>query len=129
MGRLNQKQLRRIGFIFILLGGSLLTLDKSTAEISWGFSQSKKIAKELYKQNKRSFYCNCQIVYEGAKLSPDVEDCGYLPRNKKQKLVSRMVEPKGLNGSILFRLHYLERPSSVGPKVGERPVEKIQASK
>lgn len=85
MGRLNQKQLSRISFIFILLGGSLLTFDKSTAEISWGFSQSKKIAKELYTQNKRSFYCNCQIVYEGAKLSPDVEVCGYVPRNKKTK--------------------------------------------
>ena len=85
MGRINQKQLRRISFIFILLGGSLLTFDKSTADISWGFSQSKEIAKELFKQNKRSFYCNCRIVYEGAKLSPDVKDCGYVPRNKKTK--------------------------------------------
>ena len=84
MERLNQKHLRRISFIFILLSGSLLTFDKSTAEISWGFSQSKKIAKELYKQSKRSFYCNCQIVYEGAKLSPDVKDCGYMPRKKNK---------------------------------------------
>ena len=76
----------RILFLaFALTCAFSFSLEHAVADISWGFSQSKKIAKELYKQNKRSFYCNCQIVYEGARLSPDVKDCGYVPRNKKTK--------------------------------------------
>ena len=72
----------RILFLaFALTCAFSFSLEHAVADISWGFSQSKKIAKELYKQNKRSFYCNCQIVFEGARLSPDVKDCGYVPRN------------------------------------------------
>ena len=61
---------------------------------------------------------------KGQELSPDVKDCGYMPRNKKTKTGKPNSRAERIEWEHIVPLHYLERPSSVGPKVDERPVEK-----
>ena len=104
------------------------SLQHAVADISWGSSQSKKIAKELYKQNKRNFYCD-QIVNEGAKLSPDVKDCGYVPRNKKTKTGKPNSRAERVEWEHIVPASLFGKTLKCWAEGGERPVEKIQASK
>jgi deoxyribonuclease-1 len=63
--------------IFILLSSLALFADS--------FTQSKKILKDIYKDNQTTFYCGCQYNYENQGNMIQRDTCGYEPRNTKTK--------------------------------------------
>lgn len=47
------------------------------------FSQAKKQLAAMYKgQHQTSFYCGCDFYYQGKKLKPDLNSCGYQVRKQ-----------------------------------------------
>ncbi|WP_417790313.1 endonuclease [Terasakiella pusilla] len=66
---------------YIILALSLLLLPFAAhAEHPTSFSKAKKLAAEHYKGDEKTFYCGCTYHYEGKKLVPDADSCGYEPR-------------------------------------------------
>ena len=64
-------------FMVISLCIPLATL----ADFPSSFSQSKRLAKQIYLDYAVTFYCNCSIEIVGNKWIPQPESCGYEPRN------------------------------------------------
>jgi len=66
----------------------LITLTAWAAPLS--FPEAKKELAKLYKdQHQTSFYCGCDFQYQGKKLIPDLNSCGYQVR-KQAKRASRI---------------------------------------
>lgn len=77
--------LSRILLIFL----TLLFFSNSSAE-PLSFRQAKKQLKQLYQgEHQSSFYCGCDFRYQGKKLLPDLNGCGYQVR-KQQKRANRI---------------------------------------
>lgn len=53
------------------------------------FSQAKKEALKIYHDHPVSFYCGCDIAWQGKKGTPDLQTCGYQVR-KQQTRASRI---------------------------------------
>jgi deoxyribonuclease-1 len=53
------------------------------------FSKAKKEALKIYSDHPTSFYCGCDITWQGKKGIPDLASCGYAVR-KQQKRASRI---------------------------------------
>ncbi len=53
------------------------------------FSKAKKEAVKIYADHPTSFYCGCDIQWQGRKGIPDLQSCGYEVR-KQQKRASRI---------------------------------------
>lgn len=53
------------------------------------FSKAKKEAIKIYFDHPTSFYCGCDIAWQGKKGKPDLESCGYQVR-KQLKRASRI---------------------------------------
>ncbi|MCG9681025.1 endonuclease [Vibrio sp. Isolate23] len=53
------------------------------------FSKAKKEALKIYADHPTSFYCGCDIAWQGKKGIPDLTSCGYSVR-KQQKRASRI---------------------------------------
>ncbi|MGD8112826.1 deoxyribonuclease I [Vibrio sp. TRT 17S01] len=53
------------------------------------FSSAKKTAVKIYQDHPISFYCGCDINWQGKKGTPDLASCGYQVR-KQQKRASRI---------------------------------------
>lgn len=53
------------------------------------FSQAKKEALKIYHDHPVSFYCGCDITWQGKKGTPDLQACGYQVR-KQQTRASRI---------------------------------------
>ncbi|CAH0524623.1 Extracellular deoxyribonuclease [Vibrio hippocampi] len=53
------------------------------------FSKAKKIAVTIYQDHPKSFYCDCDIEWNGKKGLPKLESCGYKVR-KQLKRASRI---------------------------------------
>ncbi len=67
----------------ILLIIGLFAIQTSQAA---SFSQAKKQLAALYKgQHQTSFYCGCDFYYQGKKLKPDLNSCGYQVRKQKKR--------------------------------------------
>lgn len=68
-------------YIFLVF---LLYLSNTTL---WAdsFAQSKKILKEIYKNNQITFYCGCNYNYENKGNMIERSSCGYEPRNSRTK--------------------------------------------
>ncbi|WP_261834035.1 endonuclease [Vibrio ishigakensis] len=49
------------------------------------FYQSKKLAVSIYQQHPTSFYCGCDIEWNGKKGIPDLNSCGYQVRKQKKR--------------------------------------------
>ncbi len=49
------------------------------------FRQAKKAAAELYRDHPVSFYCGCDIRYQGKQLVPDFARCGYTVRKQVRR--------------------------------------------
>ena len=49
------------------------------------FSAAKKDAVKVYRGQETSFYCSCDYNYQGKKLVPDWESCGYKPRKQAKR--------------------------------------------
>lgn len=64
----------------------VLTLILSaTVHAADNFSAAKKDAIKVYKGQETSFYCGCDYKYQGKKLVPDWESCGYQPRKNAER--------------------------------------------
>lgn len=46
------------------------------------FAEAKRVAASIYKQHSRSFYCDCPFSYQGNKLIPQTQSCGYQIRKQ-----------------------------------------------
>ena len=69
---------------------SLFIFSCTSQAANQSFSQSKKALAAIYKgQHQTSFYCGCDFNYQGKKLIPDLNSCGYQVR-KQQKRASRI---------------------------------------
>ncbi|MDX1304133.1 MAG: deoxyribonuclease I [Photobacterium sp.] len=49
------------------------------------FSKAKKIAVKIYQDHPTSFYCGCDIQWQGKKGIPDLASCGYRVRKQKRR--------------------------------------------
>lgn len=49
------------------------------------FSKAKRIALKIYADHPTSFYCGCEIRWQGKKGIPDLEECGYQVRKQKPR--------------------------------------------
>ncbi len=65
---------------FIIFIAPLLLTFSAVAEHPTSFSKAKKLAATHYKGHEVTFYCGCDYGYEGKKLVPDADSCGYTPR-------------------------------------------------
>ncbi len=69
-----------LALVAILLS-ALFTLVSSDDPAPRTFQEAKKIARELYTDEGRTFYCGCR--YQGNRV--DLESCGYVPRKNAQR--------------------------------------------
>lgn len=51
------------------------------------FVQAKQELQKIYRANpeQKSFYCGCEIRYQGKKMVPDLASCGYEPRKQAER--------------------------------------------
>lgn len=68
-----------IALFLLLLSGFTL------AEPAGSFSKSKRLLAGLYEVNPISFYCGCDYRYEGKKLVPEWDSCGFKPRKNANR--------------------------------------------
>lgn len=66
----------------ILLFPMLLIAPQVMAEHPQSFSKAKRMALKIYKDQKTSFYCGCDIKWQGKKGIPDLASCGYQVRKQ-----------------------------------------------
>ena len=79
---------RNLLFVSLILSLCLASLPASAQPMN--FSQAKKHLAVMYKgQMQSSFYCGCDFQYQGHKLIPDLNSCGYQVR-KQAKRASRI---------------------------------------
>lgn len=65
-------------------------LDNPNNRQAISFSKAKKLLANLYQgEHQQTFYCGCDFNYQGKKLIPDLNSCGYQVR-KQQKRASRI---------------------------------------
>lgn len=70
--------------ILVALITGILPL-QGMSETPASFSQAKHAAREIYRQNPVSFYCDCQYQEINKKLQPDFNRCGYTPRKNTHR--------------------------------------------
>lgn len=63
----------------------LLTTLFLTTIFAESFSESKKLLKEIYKDNQTTFYCGCKYTPSNKDNMIDRNSCGYVPRNELTK--------------------------------------------
>ncbi len=56
------------------------------------FSHAKDLLREVYREHPTSFYCGCDFHYEGKKLVPDLNGCGYQIRKETQRVRAERIE-------------------------------------
>ncbi|MGR5178992.1 endonuclease [Vibrio mediterranei] len=71
-----------------LVVASLMSFSAVSAPPS-SFSKAKKEAVKIYADHPVSYYCGCDIQWQGKKGVPDLSSCGYKVR-KQQKRASRI---------------------------------------
>ncbi|MCG9599104.1 endonuclease [Vibrio sp. Isolate25] len=76
----------RAFFIFLTL---LIASSQALSAPPSSFSKAKKEALKIYADHPTSFYCGCDITWQGKKGIPDLTSCGYSVR-KQQKRASRI---------------------------------------
>ena len=69
---------------FALLGSLLFGSASAADGTPKTFVQAKKALVALYRAHPEqpSFYCGCTIRYQGKKMTPDWDSCGYQPRKQ-----------------------------------------------
>ena len=73
----------KIILIFTILLPQLLFAEPIT------FSKAKKLLPNVYRGMEQSIYCGCNYSYQGKKLIPDLNSCGYQVR-KEEKRANRI---------------------------------------
>lgn len=69
----------------MLLSALLLPFFASAGEHPQSFSKAKRIAQKIYQDYPTSFYCGCDITWQGKKGIPDLDACGYNIRKQKTR--------------------------------------------
>ncbi len=59
------------------------------------FSAAKREAVKIYKDHPTSFYCGCDINWQGKKGVPDLASCGYQVRKQEKTCFSHRVGTRG----------------------------------
>lgn len=72
-------------FLFVAIFALLFLPSLSLAELPKSFSSAKRIAANIYADNKVSFYCGCTYEQKNKKLVPNHQSCGYLPRKEAKR--------------------------------------------
>ncbi|ELS3717101.1 endonuclease I family protein [Vibrio fluvialis] len=72
-------------FRLLLTGSLLLAASFAWASAPASFSQAKKEAVKIYQNHPVSFYCGCDIQWQGKKGTPDLQGCGYQVRKQKTR--------------------------------------------
>ncbi|STO42574.1 Extracellular deoxyribonuclease precursor [Grimontia hollisae] len=67
----------------MLLSALLVISVSAAAEHPQSFSKAKHIAQKIYQDHPTSFYCGCNINWQGKKGVPDLESCGYKVRKQE----------------------------------------------
>lgn len=72
-------------FTLVLPLSFLLVLTGSAQALT--FVQAKKELQQIYRANpeQQSFYCGCDIRYQGKKMVPDLASCGYEVRKQPER--------------------------------------------
>ncbi|USD65624.1 endonuclease [Vibrio sp. SCSIO 43136] len=73
----------------VALSAALLTTTSFATGVPSSFSKAKKHARNIYDDHPVSFYCGCDIRWQGKRGEPDLRGCGYQVR-KQQKRASRI---------------------------------------
>ncbi len=68
-----------------LLLGCLLTCCFSFSALAQDFNQAKRQGVSLYRDHPVTFYCGCTIRYEGKRMLPEWDSCGYAPRKQPKR--------------------------------------------
>lgn len=68
-----------------ILFATLLTIGTVQAHGINNFSQAKAVAAAINRDAPGSFYCGCQIHWQGKKGVPDLASCGYQVRKNAQR--------------------------------------------
>ncbi|WP_163391440.1 endonuclease [Enterovibrio norvegicus] len=76
---------------YLLLLSALLIspLAMSAPEHPQSFSKAKRLAQKIYLDHPTSFYCGCDIQWQGKKGVPELDTCGYQVR-KQMKRANRI---------------------------------------
>ncbi|MGF1760171.1 deoxyribonuclease I [Photobacterium sagamiensis] len=72
-----------LALILVLAATAIST--SSIAAPPTSFSKAKKIAVKIYQDHPTSFYCGCDIKWQGKKGVPDLASCGYQVRKQKKR--------------------------------------------
>jgi len=76
-------------FRLLFTFGLLAITSPSYADFLSSFSQAKNEAIKIYKDHPITFYCGCEISWQGKKGTPNLNSCGYQVR-KQEKRASRI---------------------------------------
>ena len=67
-------------YFFIVVSSLLLLLSSASLAAPTNFDQAKKLAQRIHAPEANSFYCDCDIRWQGKKGIPDLSGCGYQVR-------------------------------------------------
>lgn len=67
-------------YFFIVISSLLLLLSSASQAAPTNFDQAKKLAQRIHAPEAKSFYCDCDIRWQGSKGIPDLAGCGYQVR-------------------------------------------------
>ena len=67
-------------YFFIVVSSLLLLLSSVSWAAPTNFDQAKKLAQRIHAPEAKSFYCGCDIRWQGKKGIPDLSGCGYQVR-------------------------------------------------
>ena len=72
-------------FRLLTIFGLLLISHTSFADFPSSFSQAKNLSLKIYQDHPISFYCGCEIKWQGKKGIPQLDQCGYEVRKQKTR--------------------------------------------
>ncbi|HEX5793916.1 MAG TPA: endonuclease [Rheinheimera sp.] len=67
-------------FLSLCIGSFLLLFAVSALAAPSNFNQAKRLAQRIHAPEAKSFYCDCDIHWQGKKGIPDLAGCGYQVR-------------------------------------------------
>ena len=73
------------GFQFLIILLMIAFCTPTIAQTPASFYAAKKIAVEIYQDHPTSFYCGCDIQWQGKKGIPNLSDCGYTVRKQNKR--------------------------------------------
>ncbi|MDP5142410.1 endonuclease [Rheinheimera baltica] len=72
-------------FLSFCTGSLVLLYSVFTLAAPANFDQAKRLAQGIHAADAKSFYCDCDISWQGKKGSPNLATCGYQVRKNNQR--------------------------------------------